>query len=176
MGYIATCAARQGYNVGVIDAEALGLGISGAADLVNRLAPRWAGFNLLAPTYEISAQIATGLDPAISIMVGGHQARAMPIETLTDPRFARCEALVLGEGETRVAELLRTSAPAPSCPALCGATHPGDTGHRRQHGCLRRGCLRQPGHHDPDAHAGEHHRGDARAEPRLRRHGLPVRG
>jgi anaerobic magnesium-protoporphyrin IX monomethyl ester cyclase len=107
MGYIATCAARQGYNVGVIDAEALGLGISGAADLVNRLAPRWAGFNLLAPTYEISAQIATGLDPAISIMVGGHQARAMPIETLTDPRFARCEALVLGEGETRVAELLR---------------------------------------------------------------------
>lgn len=31
----------------------------------------------------------------------------MPTETLTDPRFARCEALVLGEGETRVGELLK---------------------------------------------------------------------
>jgi radical SAM superfamily enzyme YgiQ (UPF0313 family) len=31
----------------------------------------------------------------------------MPAETLADPRFARCEALVLGEGETRVAELLK---------------------------------------------------------------------
>jgi anaerobic magnesium-protoporphyrin IX monomethyl ester cyclase len=63
MGYIATYAARQGFNVGVVDAEALGLGIR--------------------------------------IMVGGHQAKAMPTETLTDPRFARIEALVLGEGETR---------------------------------------------------------------------------
>jgi anaerobic magnesium-protoporphyrin IX monomethyl ester cyclase len=31
----------------------------------------------------------------------------MPTETLTDPRFARIEALVLGEGETRVVELLK---------------------------------------------------------------------
>jgi radical SAM superfamily enzyme YgiQ (UPF0313 family) len=40
-------------------------------------------------------------------MIGGHQAKAMPIETLSDPRFARCAALVLGEGETRVTELLK---------------------------------------------------------------------
>ncbi len=39
-------------------------------------------------------------------MVGGHQAKAMPTHVLNDPRFARLEALVLGEGETRVAELL----------------------------------------------------------------------
>src|SRR5215217_6317020 len=58
-------------------------------------------------TYEISARIAAGLDPLIDIMVGGHQAKAMPTETLTDPRFARLEALVLGEGETRVTELLK---------------------------------------------------------------------
>jgi radical SAM superfamily enzyme YgiQ (UPF0313 family) len=107
MGYIATYATRQGFNVGVIDAEALGLGIDHTAQLVNELSPRWAGFNLLAPTYEVSARLAAGLDPAISIMVGGHQAKAMPTETLTDPRFARCEALVLGEGETRVVELLK---------------------------------------------------------------------
>jgi radical SAM superfamily enzyme YgiQ (UPF0313 family) len=107
MGYIATYAARHGFNVGVIDAEALGLGLAQTTQLINELTPLWAGFNLLAPTYEISARIATGLDPAINVMVGGHQAKAMPAETLTDPRFARCQALVLGEGETRVVELLK---------------------------------------------------------------------
>jgi anaerobic magnesium-protoporphyrin IX monomethyl ester cyclase len=106
MAYIATYAARHGFNVGVIDAEALGLGVEETTELVNARAPRWVGFNLLAPTYEISAHIAAGLDRAISVMVGGHQAKAMPTETLTDPRFARIEALVLGEGETRVVELL----------------------------------------------------------------------
>jgi radical SAM superfamily enzyme YgiQ (UPF0313 family) len=107
MGYIATYAKAHGFNVGVIDAEALGLGIAETAQLVNELSPRWAGFNLLAPTYEISACLAAKLDPAINLMVGGHQAKAMPTETLTDPRFAHCEALVLGEGETRVVELLK---------------------------------------------------------------------
>lgn len=106
MGYIATYAAHQGFNVGVLDAESLGLGIDEAIAQVNALQPRWVGFNLLAPTYEISARVAAGLDPAIDLMVGGHQAKAMPAETLMDPRFHRVEALVLGEGETRVAELL----------------------------------------------------------------------
>ncbi|ONH23472.1 B12-binding domain-containing radical SAM protein [Pseudofrankia asymbiotica] len=107
MAYIATYTAAQGFNVGVLDAEAMGLGIKETCHLVNRLGPRWAGFNLLAPTYEVSAQIAAGLDSGIMVMVGGHQAKAMPDTIITDPRFAALEALLLGEGETRVAELLR---------------------------------------------------------------------
>ncbi len=106
MGYIATYATDHGFNVGVLDAEALGLGVTETQQLANRLAPRWVGFNLLAPTYELSAVIAAGLDPSIDIMVGGHQAKAMPAEVIADPRFTRLEALVLGEGETRVVELL----------------------------------------------------------------------
>lgn len=106
MGYIATYATAQGFNVGVLDAEAHGLGISRTARIIDAIGPRWVGFNLLAPTYEISARLAESLNPGIKIMVGGHQAKAMPAEILTDPRMARCEALVLGEAETRVAELL----------------------------------------------------------------------
>ncbi|WP_280316616.1 B12-binding domain-containing radical SAM protein [Nocardia wallacei] len=106
MGYIATYAARHGFNVGVLDAEAHGLGITETIDLVNTARPRWAGFNLLAPTYEISATIAAGLDPDILVMLGGHQAKAMPTPILTDPRMRHCAALVLGEAETRVVELL----------------------------------------------------------------------
>lgn len=45
------------------------------------------------------------LGQELNVMVGGHQAKAMPTETLPDPRFTRLEALVLGEGETRVVEL-----------------------------------------------------------------------
>lgn len=107
MGYIATYAAAQGFNTGVIDAEALGLGIDQTIQLINQASPRWAGFNLLAPTYQISAHIAAGLDGGIQVMAGGHQAKAMPVDVLTDPRFARLDVLVLGEAETRVAELLQ---------------------------------------------------------------------
>jgi radical SAM superfamily enzyme YgiQ (UPF0313 family) len=106
MGYIATYAAAQGYNVGVLDAEAHGLGIDHTIQIITSISPRWVGFNLLAPTYEISARLAAGLDPGIKIMLGGHHAKAMPTEILTDPRMARCEALIVGEAETRVAALL----------------------------------------------------------------------
>ncbi|WP_410665293.1 B12-binding domain-containing radical SAM protein [Amycolatopsis sp. lyj-84] len=106
MAYIATYAAAQGFNVGVLDAEAHGLGIEQTARLVNAAAPRWVGFNLLAPTYEISARIADRLDRDIMVMLGGHQAKAMPAEILLDQRMSQCEALVIGEGETRVAALL----------------------------------------------------------------------
>lgn len=107
MAYIATYAAHQGFNIAVLDAEAHGLGITETIDVVNEARPRWAGMNLLAPTYDISATIAGGLDPVISVMLGGHQAKAMPTDILTDPRMSRCTALVLGEAETRVVELLK---------------------------------------------------------------------
>jgi radical SAM superfamily enzyme YgiQ (UPF0313 family) len=106
MAYIASYAARAGFNVGVLDAEAHGLGLDRTIALVNAARPRWVGMNLLAPTYELSARIAAGLDPEIALMVGGHHAKAMPQRILADPRMARLSALVLGEGETRVAALL----------------------------------------------------------------------
>ncbi|MFC3997435.1 B12-binding domain-containing radical SAM protein [Nocardiopsis sediminis] len=106
MGYLATYASARGFNVGVLDAEAAGLPIADAVTAINKAWPRWAGFNLLAPTYEISARIAAALDPGIRVMLGGHQAKAMPAQILTDARMVRCDALVIGEAETRVAALL----------------------------------------------------------------------
>ncbi|GCD96195.1 hypothetical protein EHYA_03879 [Embleya hyalina] len=58
------------------------------------------------PTYAVSTRIAHALDPDIRVMVGGHHAKAMPGTVLRDPRFERLTALVLSEGETRVAALL----------------------------------------------------------------------
>ncbi|GGO82841.1 B12-binding domain-containing radical SAM protein [Nonomuraea cavernae] len=106
MAYIATYAATHGYRVGVLDAEAAGLPVDDTIALINQARPRWVGFNLLAPTYDLTATIAAGLDPGIHIMAGGHHAKAMPQRILADPRMARCNALILGEAETRVVELL----------------------------------------------------------------------
>ncbi|MEU0836036.1 radical SAM protein [Streptomyces sp. NPDC005969] len=107
MAYIATYAQKVGgFNVGVLDAEAHGLGIAETAKIVNAAQPRWAAMNLLAPTYEMSARIAASLDPDIALMVGWHHAKAMPDRVLADPRMVNLRALVLGEGELRVAALL----------------------------------------------------------------------
>src|SRR2546421_4245319 len=107
LGYIATYACEQGFNVGVLDAEALGLGISRVTSLINKLKPRWVGLNLLAPTYRYSVEILQGLNPEIAVMLGGHQAKAMPMRILSDPKIPRIDALILGEGETRVAAILQ---------------------------------------------------------------------
>ncbi|MFE7114714.1 B12-binding domain-containing radical SAM protein [Streptomyces sp. NPDC057654] len=106
MAYIATYAQKAGFNVGVLDAEAHGLGLAQTTELVNAARPRWVGMNLLAPTYELSARIAAGLAEGIALLVGGHQAKAMPQRVLADARMARLHALVIGEGETRTAALL----------------------------------------------------------------------
>lgn len=106
LGYLATYATVQGFSVGVLDGEPLGLSVEEIQSIVNEAAPCWVGFNLLAPTYELSARIAAGLDPEIQIMVGGHQAKARPEAIIADPRFARLEALIVGEAETRLVELL----------------------------------------------------------------------
>ena len=107
MAYLATYAESRGFNVGVLDAEANGISITDTANAINRAAPRWVGLNLLAPTYELSARIADRLDPTIKVMLGGHQAKAMPTQILKDQRMRNAAALVIGEGETRVVELLK---------------------------------------------------------------------
>lgn len=109
MAYIATYCASAGFNVAVLDAEAGGLGITQIAQIINREQPRWVGLNLLAPTYRLSREILRSIDPDIQVMLGGHQAKAMPAEILTDSLIPRIDALVIGEAETRVAVLLEGS-------------------------------------------------------------------
>lgn len=109
LGYIATYAKSKGLNVGVLDAESLGLGISKIIQIVNELKPRWIGLNLLAPTYRHSLEILRGLNPDIMVMLGGHQAKAMPLEILADHRIPRIDAMILGEAEYRVAAILQST-------------------------------------------------------------------
>jgi radical SAM superfamily enzyme YgiQ (UPF0313 family) len=118
LGYIATVAAHQGLNVGVLDGEALGLGFSRIAAEINRRNPRWVGFNLLAPTYLHTIGILKLLNPDIKVMLGGHQAKALPQYIAEDKRIPRIDALILGEAENRVCALLSNSHPIADLPQV----------------------------------------------------------
>ncbi|WP_433329903.1 B12-binding domain-containing radical SAM protein [Spirillospora sp. CA-294931] len=144
MAYIATAARAAGFNVGVLDAEAAGLPVADVIAMMNQVAPRWAGFNLLAPTYEVAARIAAGLDPAIRVMLGGHHAKAMPAPILTDPRMRRAQALVAGEAETRVIELLHDHHARERLPGVMWLDADGN---------LARGRGGEPAHLAPDLDA-----------------------
>ncbi|MCP2258172.1 hypothetical protein LX15_001866 [Streptoalloteichus tenebrarius] len=95
----------------------------------------------------------------------------MPTEIPTDPRTVRWEALVLGEGETRVAALLadhraRADAPGvmwldpiPTTPATGGDTRQhAPPGPEHQHGCTASSGSRQTPRYGR-ALAPAHHRG-----------------
>jgi radical SAM superfamily enzyme YgiQ (UPF0313 family) len=118
LGYIATCAEHVGFDVDLVDVEALGMGLTQAAALVNARSPRWVGLNLLAPTYVNSVSLLRKLDPSIRVMLGGHQAKAMPEAILRDSRIPRIDALVLGESETRVPLLLADDAAREQLPKV----------------------------------------------------------
>ncbi len=106
LGYIATYAKSQGFNVAVLDAESLGLGIKEIASVINSANPRWVGLNLLAPTYRHSVHILQQINPEISVMLGGHQAKAMPTEIIQDGQISRIDSMILGEGEYRASAIL----------------------------------------------------------------------
>ncbi len=106
LGYLATCARKSGFNVGVLDAESLALGVSQIVKITNEAAPRWVGLNLLAPTYRNGVEVLRRINPEIQVMLGGHQVKAMPNEILGDKLIPRIDAMVLGEGEYRVERLL----------------------------------------------------------------------
>jgi radical SAM superfamily enzyme YgiQ (UPF0313 family) len=132
LGYIATCARNAGFNVGVLDAEALGLGVSEIAKISNEASPRWVGLNLLAPTYRHSVEILRQISPDILVMVGGHQSKAMPMEILHNRQIPRIDAMVLGEGENRVQRLLADTAEREKLPNVywrssCGKPKEGKT-------------------------------------------------
>src|SRR4051794_12454217 len=65
LAYITTYCRARGLNVGVLDAEALGLGVTRIAGIVNEHHPRWVALNLLAPTYQHSIDILCGVEPDI---------------------------------------------------------------------------------------------------------------
>lgn len=107
LAYIASKAAEEGHNIGLIDAEHNGLGRSEIVRVVNVLNPRYAGINVLTPTRLQALSIAEGLNPDIPLVIGGSHATALTEKTLREfSAVHRKVVLIRGEAELTVSAIL----------------------------------------------------------------------
>ncbi len=112
LGYIATESARKGFNIGLLDAEYYGIGVSDLAQNINILRPRFAGINILTPTRKVVLEFAQKLDPEIPLIVGGTHATALPVRTLKELSHVHNKTILIrGEAEFVVQALLDGQSP-----------------------------------------------------------------
>ena len=78
MAYIATYAASQGFNVGILDAEAHGIGVDQTIGIVNQPRPDGPDSTCSPRPTRSPRGSRAGLDPSHQVMTGGHHAKAMP--------------------------------------------------------------------------------------------------
>lgn len=107
LAYIATQAAFEGHNVGLIDAEHHGIDQVYLADVVNELNPRYVGINVFTPNRLQSLHFAENLNPDIPLIIGGPHATALAERTLRE-FFTVHERIILikSEAELAVAKIL----------------------------------------------------------------------
>ena len=105
--YLAAVARKNGYDVSIIDAHALGLDEENLAVAILGKSPDYVGFT--APTMLIksansTAKLIKNKNSRIITIIGGPHFTVMPEETME-----RCKAFdlgVIGEGERTISELL----------------------------------------------------------------------
>lgn len=98
---------ERNFFVNIIDATALGLSVEGILDQIEKDMPYVIGLTGLTSMYYKYAHLAKEIKarfPDKLIVVGGHHATIMPIETLSDN--PSIDILVYGEGEMTVLEIL----------------------------------------------------------------------
>jgi len=104
---IAASLETVGVEVEILDAEALGLSLDEAVEMVAALEPDYVGSTSMTAIMDIKGTFYTKLKeklPDVVTMVGGPHASAMPTQTLVD--FPGIDISVIGEGDYTVLEIL----------------------------------------------------------------------
>ena len=111
--YLASAAAREGHNVGIVDAEHHGLGVNQVAEIVNsHQVPRIVGINILTPARESALKFAALIDPDLPLVIGGPHATALPEKTLREfVAIHERTFLMRGEAEISLVRLLNGDRP-----------------------------------------------------------------
>jgi len=105
--YIAAVVRDKGYNVSIIDAEALGLGIDKTVQAILRQKPDIIGIackTLWVVNAHKLAQALKEKAPDLLIIAGGNHVTALPERSLKE--FPAFDILVIGEGEMTFTELI----------------------------------------------------------------------
>lgn len=107
LGYIATQAAHEGFNVGLIDAEHFGIEQSKLANMVNDLNPRYVGINVFTPNRLQSLLFAQKLSSDIPLIIGGPHATTLSEKTLYEFSAVHEKVILIkGEAEFAVSKVL----------------------------------------------------------------------
>lgn len=108
IAYVAAYMEQHGYDVSVLDPEALDLGSSEILSRVTDLSPDVIGFSCTTPLFPIAVQLAEDIKkllPHVKIIIGGPHISAMPAQSLE--ASSAIDFVVFGEGEESLLELIR---------------------------------------------------------------------
>jgi len=105
--YIAALIRKHGYDVSILDAEALHLGLEATTEAVLQLKPDIVGIACKTLWVVNAHRVAQALKekmPGLLIVAGGNHVTALPERSLKE--FPAFDMLVIGEGEITFLELL----------------------------------------------------------------------
>ena len=105
VGFLGTILKQQGHEVRIFDQNAEAAPDAALLRLVNEFEPVVVGFSVITPNYPVVRQQMRQLKlqrPDVQIIAGGIHASMFPEDLLTDG----ADAVVLGEGESVICELL----------------------------------------------------------------------
>jgi anaerobic magnesium-protoporphyrin IX monomethyl ester cyclase len=107
--YIAALLRENGVQVEILDAEALGLGLSETVRRIVAAQPDMVGITCKTLWVDSAGRLADALKrdmPDVCIVAGGNHPTAIPERTLNE--FPAFDIVAIGEGEYTFLELLRT--------------------------------------------------------------------
>jgi anaerobic magnesium-protoporphyrin IX monomethyl ester cyclase len=105
VGFLGTILRQQGHEVRIFDQNAEAANDAALLDLVGAFQPAVVGFSVITPNYPVARQQMRALKlahPDLRLVAGGIHASMFPEDLLQDG----ADAVVLGEGESVIAELL----------------------------------------------------------------------
>ncbi|MBL7131197.1 MAG: cobalamin-dependent protein [Candidatus Omnitrophica bacterium] len=108
LGFLASALRQEGFEVGILDYEALGLNIKQAAEHILSFQPDYVGITAVTMSIFSAAEVAAAIkqyNDKIYLILGGIHLGALPEETLN--LFPQFDIGVIGEGEITIIELLK---------------------------------------------------------------------
>ena len=108
LGFLSAELRARGFEVGILDCEALRLTTEQTISRVLRFNPDYVGITAVTLSIYSSAELAEGLkknNDSLCVILGGAHITAVPEETMD--LFPQFDVGVIGEGEVTTVELLR---------------------------------------------------------------------
>ncbi len=104
--YLAGYLEREGYNIRIFDGQVETMSASTIESRVREFSPDIVGITCMTPMVtetHLVAEVVKGMDPSISVVVGGIHPTILPNDVISDPNI---DVIVRGEGEATFQELI----------------------------------------------------------------------